>query len=291
MCVSLDAKLWWQNKKVMPDLHISGGDPTRKTHWIGVSLALLLVVSGLFLHGSPMNQQWLLWGHRSSWLPDQFWLFVTQWGDSAQALVLLLALFLTTPQKLAWVLKTWLMGMIASPLLKAAWDAPRPLSVLEPQWLHAIGLTPAGGHSMPSGHALAAGSLAALIFFALDRDRPVWRGVVVLLGSLIALSRLAVAAHWPADVLVGLGLGLLLVLVAQFWERVNPWAAKLASERAQSLLALLMLVLLYAVWHLPSEGGGMTGARLLVSALALMSLVGLFAAGRKRRQAAGGGHD
>lgn len=291
MCVSLDAKLWWQNKKVMPDLHISGGDPTRKTHWIGVSLALLLVVSGLFLHGSPMNQQWLLWGHRSSWLPDQFWLFVTQWGDSAQALVLLLALFLTTPQKLAWVLKTWLMGMIASPLLKAAWDAPRPLSVLEPQWLHAIGLTPAGGHSMPSGHALAAGSLAALIFFALDRDRPVWRGVVVLLGSLIALSRLAVAAHWPADVLVGLGLGLLLVLVAQFWERVNPWAAKLASERAQSLLALLMLVLLYAVWHLPSEGRGMTGARLLVSALALMSLVGLFAAGRKRRQAAGGVHD
>ena len=274
----------------MPDLHISGGVPFRKTHWISVSLALLFVVCGLCLHGSPSNQQWLLWGHRTSWLPDQFWLFVTQWGDSAQALVLLLALFLLHPVQLAWTLKTWLMGMIASPLLKAAWDAPRPLSVLEPQWLHAIGQTPMGGHSMPSGHALAAGSLAALLFFALDRDRLVWRGAVMLLGSLIALSRLAVGAHWPADVLVGLGLGLLLVLVAQFWERVQPWAVHLTSVRAQSLLVFLMLVLLYAVWHLPSEGWGMTSARLLVSAVALLSLIWLIEAKRKLRRGAGGWH-
>jgi len=275
----------------MPDSHISGGDPTRKTHWIGVSLALLLVVMGLFLHDSPLNQQWLLWGHRNSWLPDQFWLFVTQWGDSAQALVLLLALFLLRPVPLAWALKTWLMGVIASPLLKAAWDAPRPLSVLDPQWLHAIGQTPMGGHSMPSGHSLAAGSLAALLFFALDRDRQVWRGLVVLLGILIGVSRLAVGAHWPADVLVGLGLGLLLVLVAQFWERVQPWAVHLTTVRAQSLLAVLLLVLVYAVWHKSSEGWGMTSARLLVSAAALLSLMWLFDTQRKLRKGAGGWHD
>jgi membrane-associated phospholipid phosphatase len=271
----------------MSDSHISGGDPTRKTHWIGVSLALLLVVLGLYLHGSPLNQEWLLWGHRNSGLPDQFWLFVTQWGDSAQALVLLLALFLLRPVQLAWTLKTWLMGMVASPVLKAAWDAPRPLSVLDPQLLNAIGHTPMGGHSMPSGHSLAAGSLAALLFFALQADRLLWRSGAVLLGVLIAVSRLAVGAHWPADVLVGLGLGLLLVCVAQFWEQVQPWSAHLATARAQSLLAVLMLVLAYAVWHLPSEGWGMTSARLMVSAAALLSLIRLFNAKRRLRMNAG----
>ena len=275
----------------MSDRNISGQFPLTKVYWRSVYLALLCIVLGLYIHGSPLNQQWLMLGHRNSWFSDQFWLFVTQWGDAAQALVLLLTLFMQNPVKLAWVLKTWLMGMIASPLLKKAWDAPRPLSVLEPQWLHVIGQTPMGGNSMPSGHALAAGSLAALLFFALDRDRLVWRGVVVLLCILIALSRLAVGAHWPADVLVGLGLGVLLVLAAQFWERVQPWSAHLATDRAQSLLVVLMVVLVYALWHLPSEGWGMTGARLVVSLAALFSLIWFFDAKRKLQKGAGARYD
>lgn len=270
---------------------ISARFSSSKVDWRSGCLALLCMALGWYIHGSPLNQHWLILGHRNNWLSDQFWLFVTQWGDSAQALVLLLAVFMQNPVKLAWVLKTWLIGIIASPLLKKAWDAPRPLSVLDPQWLHAIGQTPMGGHSMPSGHSLAAGSLAALLFFALDRDRPLWRCVVVAVCGLIALSRLAVGAHWPADVMVGLGLGLFLVLVAQFWERVQPWSAHLATARAQSVLAVLMLVLVYAVWHLPSEGWGMTGARLLVSAAAFFSLMRLFDTRRKLHKSAGGRYD
>jgi membrane-associated phospholipid phosphatase len=275
----------------MRNLNNPGGLATTQVHWHCWALAWLCIACGLFLHGSSLNQQWLILGHRNNWLPDQFWLFVTQWGDSAQALVLLLTVFMQNPVKLAWVLKTWLMGMVASPLLKKVWDAPRPLSVLDPQWLHPIGQTPMGGNAMPSGHSLAAGSLAALLFFALDRDRPFLRCMVVLLCSLIALSRLAVGAHWPADVLVGLGLGVLLVLAAQYWEQVQPWSAHLTTVRAQSLLAVLMLVLVYALWHLPSEGWGMTGARLLVSAAALWSLIWFFEAQRKHPKNAGGRYD
>lgn len=275
----------------MRNLNNPGGSPTAHVHWHSWALAWLCIAGGLFLHGSSLNHQWLILGHRNNWFSDQFWLFVTQWGDSAQALVLLLTVFMQSPVKLAWVLKTWLMGMIASPLLKAAWDVPRPLSVLEPQWLHAIGQTPMGANSMPSGHALAAGSLATLLFFALERERLLWRGVVVLLGTLIALSRLAVGAHWPADVLVGLGLGVLLVLAAQCWEQVQPWSAHLTTVRAQSLLAVLMLVLVCALWHLPSEGWGMTSARMVVSAAALLSLMWLFDAQRKRQKGAGGRDD
>jgi len=269
------------------DQHDSGELAMTKVHMRCITLAMLCIVFGVYLHGSPLNQQWLIWGHRNSWLPDQFWLFVTVWGDAAQALLLLLALFMQNPVRLAWVLKTWLMGLIVSPLLKAAFDTPRPLSVLDPQWLHAIGLTPNGGHSMPSGHSLTAGSMAALLFFALDRDRFLSLGVV-LLGGLIALSRLAVGAHWPADVLVGLGLGVLLLMLAQLWEHVQPWATHLASERAQSLVAVLMLVLLYAVWHSPSEGWGMTVARLTLSVGVLVVLARNFYTQRMQQRGKGG---
>lgn len=271
----------------MRDLNNPGGCPPTKVHWLSWTLALLCIALGLFLHASPLNQQWLIWGHRNSWLSDQFWLFVTQWGDAAQALVLLLVVFRLRPVQVAWVLKTWLMGTLASPLLKAAWDAPRPLSVLDPQWLHAIGQTPMGGHSMPSGHSLAAGSMAALLFFALDRGR-VWQCVVVLGGGLIGLSRLAVGAHWPADVLAGLGWGLLLVLCAQRWEQVQPWAQRLASDRAQSWVAVLMLILLFVVWRPPSEGWGMTLARLLLTLAVLVAFTRERYATRTRQSASGG---
>jgi hypothetical protein len=91
--------------------------------------------------------------------------------------------------------------------------------------------------------------------------------------------------------LVGLGLGVLLVLAAQFWERVQPWSAHLATDRAQSLLVVLMVVLVYALWHLPSEGWGMTGARLVVSLAALFSLIWFFDAKRKLQKGAGTRYD
>jgi membrane-associated phospholipid phosphatase len=287
MCFPNDIKLWQSNKTVMRDLNNLGGFPSTKVNRRCWTLALLLMACGLYLHGSLLNRQWLIWGHRNSWLPDQFWLFVTQWGDAAQALLLLLVVFRLHPVKVAWVLKTWLMGTVASPLLKAAWDAPRPLSVLDLQWLHAIGLPPMGGHSMPSGHSLAAGSMAALLFFALDRGRVV-QCVMVVLGGLIGLSRLAVGAHWPADVLAGLGLGLLLVLCAHWWEQVQPWAQRLASDRAQWLLVVLMLVLLYVVWRPPSEGWGMTLARLLLTLGVLVTLTREWYSHRTRQSSAGG---
>jgi hypothetical protein len=260
---------------------------SQKTLYGGGVLVFLCIASGLLLHQSDWDRQWLLKGHQSAWLPDQVWLFITQWGDSGQALVLLLALWLTHPVKLAWLLKTWLMGIIASPLLKAAWDTSRPLSVLDPQSLRAIGHAPMGGHSMPSGHAMVAGSLAALLFWGWGSRWPGLRWVAVLLGAVIALSRTAVGAHWPGDVLVGFGAGVLLVLLAYKWEQAQAWSPRLSSGRAQMWLVVLMGVVTLALWRMPTEGLGMTLARSLVTTLAAISAV--LAGLRVRTQPAGQG--
>jgi membrane-associated phospholipid phosphatase len=267
---------------------------TPKTLRLSGWLALFSIAIGLGLHHSEANVQLLLWLHRHPSLPDAAWLFITQWGDSAQALVLLLALFLHRPLPLSWVLKTWLMGVIASPLLKSAWDTARPLAVVDPSWLHPIGQPPMGQHAMPSGHALAAGSMAAILFFSLSlhRDgRPYgWRFALVFCCFLVAVSRVVVGAHWPGDVAVGWGLGWMLVLLAMRWEQAQAWAKPLASNAAGWWVLALQAVLLWAVWHLPTEGWGMSLSRAVVTGVALVA----FARALQRRRVlfgAGSSHD
>jgi membrane-associated phospholipid phosphatase len=58
--------------------------------------------------------------------------------------------------------------------------------------------------SCPSDHAVMAGAVAAGLFLV---DRRLG-GVAAIAAALLAVSRVYTAAHYPADVLVGLGLGI-----------------------------------------------------------------------------------
>lgn len=227
------------------------------------------------LHRSELDRFWMLGAHRASWLPDQFWLFMTQWGDSAQALILLMAVFMRAPMALAITLKTWLLGACVSLLLKTFLDGARPLHLLDASALMVIGLPPSGGHAMPSGHAMAAGASAVVLLLYLVPSRP-WAKLLVLLAcTTVAFSRVAVGAHWPGDVLVGAGLGCLMVLLAEVWERRQPWALHLSSIRSQCFVSLLLALLVWAVFQVPLEGPGMEAARWLAFAIGAMAVVGL----------------
>jgi len=243
-----------------------------QTAWL---LALVCIGYGAWLHHSPLNQEWLIQGHQISWLPEQFWLFVTQWGDAGQCLLLLLILFAKDSVKLSLILKTWLLGIPVSIVLKQMLNIPRPLNVLEAQWLQAIGQPPLLGHSMPSGHAMAAGSAAALLFLFLRSERPRLQWVVLLLCALVAFSRVSVGAHWPADVVTGFGLGGLLVILACHWEKLQPWVLNPDAQWTRIWLVALQVLVLYLVWVAPLEGFGMALARGAISAGVLLGALAL----------------
>ncbi|WP_079416072.1 phosphatase PAP2 family protein [Thiomonas intermedia] len=104
-------------------------------------------------------------------------------------------------------------------ILKPWAHFPRPLSVFGPQWVHVLG-EPKFTHSFPSGHAGFASVLATTL--ALSSPRPlgmVFAGFAIW----VAWSRIAVGAHFPADVVGGLVLGALCALLAhalsRFWIR------------------------------------------------------------------------
>ncbi len=238
--------------------------------------AFVFCACGVLLHHSSLNQEWLILGHQKTWLPEQFWLFVTQWGDAGQCLLLMLILFARDGGKLALILKTWLLGIPFSIVLKHTLNIPRPLNILEAEWLQAIGQPPLLGHSMPSGHAMAAGSAAALLFLFMRSDRPRLLWAVLFLWALVALSRLSVGAHWPADVVTGFGLGGLLVILACHWEKFQPWVLNPDALWTRFGLVSLQALVLYLVWIPPLEGFGMALARGAISAGVLLSVLFLW---------------
>lgn len=72
---------------------------------------------------------------------------------------------------------------------------------------HASGEFFSGGSSFPSGHAISAWSLAAVVADEYGRGRPLLRFGVYGLASAVSLSRFTGRNHFLSDVLVGSALG------------------------------------------------------------------------------------
>ena len=202
-----------------------------------------LLVSGLFLFQSPLNQVWMLAVHSRDMGPDALWSFATQFGDAGAAFLLLLVVGQFAPHGASLTLKCWILGSLLSRLLKTWVYSPRPLGVLDPSLLHTIGSPPNGPNSMPSGHAMTIAAAVCLLFFMFPRAmarKSVWIPLI-LGGALVAFSRVVVGAHWPADVLVGSGSGLAVAWLAWLWEQRGSWAQRMNTRQGQYLLLVLEL--------------------------------------------------
>jgi len=92
--------------------------------------------------------------------------------------------------------------------LKHALDFPRPPLALPPDSLHVIG-KPELHHSLPSGHATFAMTVAASLWPLARRDGRIALFAFVLW---VDLSRISLGMHFPADVLAGNLLGLTVVI-------------------------------------------------------------------------------
>jgi len=92
--------------------------------------------------------------------------------------------------------------------LKTTLDFPRPLRALPPNSVHVIGI-PLYRYSLPSGHSTFAATVAASLWPVMTRTGRVG---LVLFALWVGVSRVSVGAHFPADVLAGFLLGLVVVL-------------------------------------------------------------------------------
>lgn len=111
-----------------------------------------------------------------------------------------------------------LFANIASSLLKAAFDRPRPDLIAH--------LDHVSSASYPSGHATSAAALylTLALLAPVQWRRATWTLAVLMIGF-TGLSRIMLGVHWPSDIVGGTLLGAAFALTAAWWaqpERAGP---------------------------------------------------------------------
>lgn len=128
-------------------------------------------------------------------------------------------------------------------------ESPRPAAVIDNTQMRIVGEV-LSNVSMPSGHTTTAFAVASGIYFAIpgaQRKRFAW---LWALAAAAGLSRIAVGAHWPGDVVVGASLGMLSGMLGHaLWQRIPPHWMSPVSVASRVLAALLLL----AGYHLLAE--------------------------------------
>jgi undecaprenyl-diphosphatase len=205
-------------------------------------MASVLLAIGLWLHVSDVNVNTLLqvnaWGAHWPMWPSS--LSVAGLGVS----VFLLA-GLAGPRHAVLFAATLLLllgGGLVVQMLKLALSLPRPVAVLGTEVVQVVGIS-LGTRAMPSGHSAAAFALATLL--CLLRPGRGWALLGLAFAAAVAVSRVAVGAHWPADVFVGSALGIVLAVALLCSARGRSLVRGLAQSmtgRAGSRVVAAMLV-------------------------------------------------
>lgn len=202
----------------------------------------LLLALGLGLHGQDRDVFQALNG-LGRWLPA-LWAMLSVAGLGLSAFIVLAA---AQPggsppamRMVAALLWCFPVGGALTHVFKRLIDQPRPAAVLAPDQLVVIG-EPLLRGAMPSGHAVT--TLAVVGLLLLSRARPLGQRLAIGLVALaVAGARIAVGAHWPADVCVGAALGLVTAMIAWALSTRPALPSWLGSRTGQALLATTQVV-------------------------------------------------
>lgn len=173
-----------------------------RSPWVWLPPCVALMLLGLLL-ASGGNRSLFLWlNHGGHVFGTTLWLHLTMLGDGAVALALVLPWIRRAPRCFWAALYAAVIAGLWTQVTKQLIDVPRPPSVLAAGAFFQSG--PVYRHlSFPSGHAAAAFALAGIWVMTLD-GRRLLRAVMLLLATLISLSRIMVGVHWPIDILWGM---------------------------------------------------------------------------------------
>ncbi|MDD7804612.1 MAG: phosphatase PAP2 family protein, partial [Endozoicomonas sp. (ex Botrylloides leachii)] len=172
--------------------------------WATLLLGSLIL---FFLLSSTNNKSLflLLNGHLSDWFGPSFWGIITCMGDGLFLFPLGMLLVWKNPKKQQAMIISMILAALALNASKHVIDAPRPLKELGSNLVTVVG-PQVKNYSMPSGHTGTVFILAGLAIIFSNRKVAL---AATALAILTGLSRIAVGAHWPADIIAGAWVGLI----------------------------------------------------------------------------------
>ena len=195
---------------------------------------------------------WLHWWEPSLFLainqacanvPALAWAAISLGGNAWGVLALTSPLLVMAPRLMwAWLCAAPVAVLLARPG-KEWLLSPRPAGLIEHAQIRIVG-EPMEFASMPSGHTLTAFAVAGSIYFAIDAGRRQRFGWLWWLAALVGLSRMALGAHWPGDVVVGACLGVWAAAIGHLlWLRLGPGVFAPRGWQMRLLAAVLALTL------------------------------------------------
>ena len=181
-------------------------------------------------------------------LPNLFWVGFNMLGNGWGVFALLCPLLVLAPRALMATLCAGALAGLLSRSLKLSLQFPRPASVLDPASFHIVG-NPLTSLSMPSGHTLTAFALATALYFSVSPAKRKYAVWLFVLAGLAGLARIAVGAHWPADIFAGMSVGLFSgMLGASLAQRIpsrllipQAWPLRVASVGAALCIYILLM--------------------------------------------------
>jgi membrane-associated phospholipid phosphatase len=205
-----------------------------------LGLPAAMLVAAVALQASPLNKDFFLgFNSLAMVLPDVLWSCWTILGDTWMVLTVLALCLWWQPQALLGFALAVPLGGAVSRLTKVMTQIPRPAGAIEPSQFHIVGPV-LEFHSFPSGHTLSAFALLAVVLAG--RRWGVWGWLGLMLAMGVGLSRMAVGAHWPADVLAGAALGWVCGTFTRAWG--DQWLQRQSPERHDRTLRVLAWVCL-----------------------------------------------
>jgi membrane-associated phospholipid phosphatase len=218
-----------------------------------ILLAALIILLLTFIPVLMFNRQLFLWMNGLySPFTDPIWLSLTTLGDGLLLGIILGAFVIVNPRVTVMGLLVMILSSMVVHLVKAAYPTLRPAELL--QSVHVVGPLLRSG-SFPSGHAAA--SMSAGLAIAHFCSSKVIGAIVMAIALLIGLSRVAVGAHFPADVMGGMicAVGVFLILRLTAWPTLEahvPEHPSLSRPRFRAALCLEVLAVLFALFvHAP----------------------------------------
>jgi membrane-associated phospholipid phosphatase len=150
--------------------------------------------------------------------------------------------------------------------------SPRPAAEVDNGQIRIVGEV-LHNVSMPSGHTTTAFAVTSAIFFALTPAQRKRHGWLLLLAAGAGLSRIAVGAHWPGDVAVGISLGLLSGLLGNLLLATVSVRCFMPTHWSLRLMALLVLGAVYVLLTEELDFAENLSLQWLLAGVALVSVL------------------
>ncbi len=183
----------------------------------------------------------------------EFWLNITALGDIAVLLSILSIFILKNVRIWAALFGSMPSAIILTHLNKRLFEIPRPAAIIDVSQFEVAGKILRGYTSLPSGHTITIFTAVTVILCILIIDkkiqRPVlWSIFLTFFASTVAISRIAVGAHWPIDVLSGAILGIISGISGVYLTyKYISWWKWMAYAKFGYYHIIILLLLTYAL--------------------------------------------